>query len=132
MLSTIPRVKWAPLNREEGEVHLVAEVSNISHMTYGRTKQLGRDVSSLISTSDCYFSGTKGGLASLVRGGVRCNVVFAAQIYTSPKGYTPVCMGTTARGFNGSTRCGSCACQTCIPGRHCIGKFEGKLVVILH
>ena len=92
MLSTIPRVKWAPLNREEGEVHLVAEVSNISHMTYGRTTQLGRDASSLISTFDCYFNGTKSGLASLVRGGDRCNVVFAVQIYTSHKGCTPVCI----------------------------------------
>ena len=70
MQSTMPRAKWAPLNREEGEVHLVAKFSNISHMTYGRTTQLGRDASSLISTFDCYFNGTKSGLASLVRGGV--------------------------------------------------------------
>ena len=104
MQSTMPRANWAPLNREEGEVHLVAEVSNTSHMTYGRTKQLGGDASSLVSTSDCYFSGTKSGLASLVRGGVRCNVVFTVQIYTSHKGCTPVCMETTVRGFNCSTR----------------------------
>ena len=52
MQSTMARAKCAPLNREDGEVHLVAEFSNISHMTYGRTKQLGGDVSSLISTYD--------------------------------------------------------------------------------
>ena len=73
-------------------MHLVAEFNNISHMTYGRTKQLGGDASSLISTFDCYFNGTKSGLASLVRGGDRCNVVFAVQIYTSHKVCTPVCI----------------------------------------
>ena len=31
--------KWAPLNREEGEVHLVVKFSNISHMNYGKTKR---------------------------------------------------------------------------------------------
>ena len=50
MQSTMARAKWAPLNREEEEVHLVAKFSNISHMAYGRTKQLGGDASSLVSS----------------------------------------------------------------------------------
>ena len=134
MQSTMARAKWPPLNREEEEVHLVAEFSNISHMTYGGTKQLGGDASSLISTFDYYFSGTKSGLASLVRGGVCCNVVFAVMwrlLHKSTPVTKDVCTETTVRGFNGSTRWDSCACQTCIPGRHCIGEFGGRLVVIL-
>ena len=31
----------SPLNREGGEVHLIAKYSNISHMVYGKTMQLG-------------------------------------------------------------------------------------------